>query len=174
MFSIWNKITLKHWYTGSLVEFEPLFTNWLTPASHQKWSNESTFNPTFPSKHLAINIIRILLLWLPAQNSRSHCRELDSGGTDKLWLRAYTGHVEECPASVFRSQAEETCRGQTAAFQWWLKLWRSLFSTCWSLSAINQGDPASTVLQLILVNKTLWKHVQVLFVDSVSRDRQIG
>ena len=60
-----------------------------------------------------------------AHSSPPSTGEHDSGGTNKLWLRAYTEHVDRCPANVAQSGADQTRRGQTSACRWWLMLQHS-------------------------------------------------
>ena len=60
-----------------------------------------------------------------ARSSPPSTREHDSGGTNILWLRAYTEHVDRCPTNVAQSEADHISRGQTSACQWWLVLQHS-------------------------------------------------
>ena len=93
--------------------------------------------------------------------------EHGSGGTNKLWLRAYTEDVDERPANVAQSGADRISRDQTSTYQWWLMLQHSAHA--WSLSVINRGDPTSTVLQWS--TRDAMKACTCVVVDSVSKDR---
>jgi len=95
-----------------------------------------------------------------AHSSPPSTGEHDSGGIDKLWLRAYTEHVDRCPANVAQSGADQTNRGQTSVCRWWLVLQHSAH---WSLSVINRGDPASAIIisSLLLYNRFLTSFLSV-------------
>jgi len=62
----------------------PADANWLTSgADDWKWQTYALSSPSSTGEH-------------------------NSGGTNKLWLRAYSEHVHRCPANVAQSGADQT------------------------------------------------------------------
>jgi len=100
-------------------------------------------------------------LWCQCQYpSPPSTGEHSSGDTNKLWLWAYTEHVDECPANVAWSGADQTSCSQTSAYQWWLVLHHSAHAE--ACNTPRQPSQHGVNYLVVCQHETQWKHVQVL------------